>query len=384
MYAQQHVTALIVAAGSASRMGFDKLMANVGGAPVLWHAVQALAHHPYIDDLVVVAGENLPEAQTLLAGKVGKPCVVVPGGSSRMESVVMGLAACGSEGLIAIHDGARPFVGQDVITRVVEAGAAFGAAAPMVPVKDTIKMQQGGVVQKTLPRQSLAAMQTPQVFNCTLYVSAVRGITKEEYESITDDCMVMERAGHPVHLVDGDEGNRKITTPEDLKQSMNEEGEGMQLRVGHGYDVHKLVEGRPLIMGGVTIPYEKGLLGHSDADVLLHAVADALLGGAAMGDIGTHFPDNDPAYKGADSMVLLRETARLISKAGYSVQNVDATLLCQAPKLAPHIPAMRQNIAAALGIALGAVGVKATTEEGLGFTGTGQGIAAHCVVLLQG
>ncbi len=177
-------------------------------------------------------------------------------------------------------------------------------------------------------------------------------------------------------LTPGDYANRKITTIEDLK---GESG----MRIGHGYDVHRLVEGRPLILGGVTVPYEKGLLGHSDADVLAHAVMDALLGAAALGDIGRHFPDNDPAYKGADSLMLARAVAEKLAAAGWRVGNVDATVLCQAPKLAPHIPAMRKNLAAALGVEEGRVSVKATTEEKLGFTGAGQGIAAHATALLE-
>ena len=183
-------------------------------------------------------------------------------------------------------------------------------------------------------------------------------------------------------LTQGDYANLKITTKEDLPAAAQNKGENT-MRIGHGYDVHRLVEGRKLIMGGVTIPYEKGLLGHSDADVLLHAVSDALLGAAALGDIGKHFPDTDPRYEGADSLMLLREVGRLLDETGYTVGNIDATVLCQAPKLAPHIPAMRQNIANALGLALDDVSVKATTEEHLGFTGEGLGIAAHAVALIE-
>ena len=192
---------------------------------------------------------------------------------------------------------------------------------------------------------------------------------------LTDDCQLFEQAGRPVLLTPGDYANFKITTPEDLR-------EDRQMRIGHGYDVHKLVEGRPLILGGVNIPYEKGLLGHSDADVLAHAVMDALLGAAALGDIGRHFPDSDPAYKGADSLKLMEEVRALLEKEGWKLENLDATILCQAPKLAPHIEAMGRNIAARLGAEPGQVNIKATTEEGLGFTGLGQGIVAHAVALI--
>ena len=196
----------------------------------------------------------------------------------------------------------------------------------------------------------------------------------------TDDCSIFELAGLPVRLVEGDYANLKITTREDLPAPAKE---GDAVRIGHGYDVHRLVEGRKLILGGVDIPYEKGLLGHSDADVLVHAVADALLGAAALGDIGKLFPDTDERYKGADSLVLLGHVAACVRQTGYEVENIDATVLCQRPKLAAHIPAMREKLAAACGVAAGEVSVKATTEEGLGFTGAGQGIAAHCVCLLR-
>lgn len=182
--------------------------------------------------------------------------------------------------------------------------------------------------------------------------------------------------GLPVTLTAGDYANLKITTKEDLQKENT-------MRIGHGYDVHRLVEDRKLILGGVEVPYEKGLLGHSDADVLLHAVMDAVLGAAALGDIGQHFPDTDPAYKGADSLALTREVAKIIAARGYKVGNIDATILCQRPKLAPHIPAMRKNIADAFGLPLDAVSVKATTEEHLGFTGEGLGIAAHAVALIE-
>ena len=231
-------------------------------------------------------------------------------------------------------------------------------------------------------RAALFAVQTPQCFCRNLYWKALEAVQGEKVHLVTDDCSLFELAGLPVHLTQGDYANLKITTKEDLPAAAQNKGENT-MRIGHGYDVHRLVEGRKLIMGGVTIPYEKGLLGHSDADVLLHAVSDALLGAAALGDIGKHFPDTDPRYEGADSLMLLREVGRLLDETGYTVGNIDATVLCQAPKLAPHIPAMRQNIANALGLALGDVSVKATTEEHLGFTGEGLGIAAHAVALIE-
>ncbi len=381
MFEGKTVTAIIVAAGRSARMGFDKLFYPVGGSTVLRLAVGRLDAHPAIDHLVVVGGENIDKVRELFAeDPPQKPLTVVAGGALRTDSVLAGLAACEDAGLVAIHDGARPFVPQALITSVLRAALAAGAAAPALPLKDTVKTAEGDFVAATLPRETLRAIQTPQIFARAAFVQALAAIPPVEYATLTDDCMVMERAGHPVRLVPGEEENRKITTPQDLR--FLAQSTAPALRVGHGYDVHRLVAGRPLVLGGVRVPWEKGLLGHSDADVLLHAVCDALLGAAALGDIGQHFPDSDPAYAGADSLQLLARVGRLLLEKNCAVSNLDATILCQRPKLAPHIPAMRQNIAAALGMEVEAVSVKATTEEGLGFTGTGEGIAAHCVALL--
>lgn len=370
------VTAIIVAAGASRRMGFDKLSYRLpDGQTVLEKSCAALAAHPAVTQLVLVAGANRETCERI-AQRCPKPCVVVTGGETRADSVRHGLEAASGE-LVAIHDAARPFVSQAVITAALQAAAQTGAAAPAVPVKDTIKVADAdGRVQNTPDRATLYAVQTPQCFSRKLYLEALERVTGDKAHLVTDDCSLFELAGMPVTLTQGDYENYKITTKEDLQKEKT-------MRIGHGYDVHRLVEGRKLILGGVDIPYEKGLLGHSDADVLLHAIMDAVLGAAALGDIGKHFPDTDPAYKGADSLALTRAVAKLIAEHGYTVGNIDATILCQAPKLAPHIAAMRQNIADAFGIPLDAVSVKATTEEHLGFTGEGLGIAAHAVALLE-
>ena len=372
----QTVTAILVAAGASRRMGFDKLSYRLpGGLTVLQASLRAFERHPRIKEIVLVAGANL-EICRQLAETCSKPCKAMSGGATRAESVRAGLAAATGD-LVAIHDAARPFVSETVITAAIEAAEQSGAAAPAVPVKDTVKVADGsGRVVSTPDRSTLFAVQTPQCFRRELYHRALEVVTGEKADLVTDDCSLFELAGLPVVLTPGEYANLKITTKEDLK------GEGT-MRIGHGYDVHRLVEGRKLILGGVDIPYEKGLLGHSDADVLLHAISDALLGAAALGDIGKHFPDTDPRYEGADSLRLLQEVGRLIHEAGYTVGNIDATVLCQAPKLAPHIQTMRANIAQALGVEVDKVSVKATTEEHLGFTGQGQGIAAHAVALLE-
>ena len=370
------VTAIIVAAGASSRMGFDKLSYCLpDGRTVLETSCALFAAHPAVDELVLVAGGNRPQCEAIAAA-CPKPCTVVQGGATRADSVHNGLAAAKGQ-LVAIHDAARPFASEEVITQVLQAAAKTGAAAPAVPVKDTIKVaDKDGKVVTTPDRATLYAVQTPQCFDRALYLQALEAVSGEKASLVTDDCSLFELAGLPVTLTAGDYANLKITTKEDLQKENT-------MRIGHGYDVHRLVEDRKLILGGVEVPYEKGLLGHSDADVLLHAVMDAVLGAAALGDIGQHFPDTDPAYKGADSLALTREVAKIIAAHGYKVGNIDATILCQRPKLAPHIPAMRKNIADAFGLPLDAVSVKATTEEHLGFTGEGLGIAAHAVALIE-
>ena len=368
------VSAILVAAGASRRMGFDKLTADLGGKTVLQRSIEAFDAHPDVTELILVAGENRPWVEQL-AARCRKPVQVVRGGSTRAQSVRSGVMAAKGE-LLAIHDAARPFVSEQVITCALQAAARCGAAAPAVAVKDTIKLVKHGeqtVVECTPPREDLMAVQTPQCFDRALYLQCLE---KVHSDTVTDDCSLFEQAGCRVELTPGDYENYKITTPEDLR------GE-KKMRIGHGYDVHQLVEGRKLILGGVEVPYEKGLLGHSDADVLAHAVMDAVLGAAALGDIGKHFPDTDPAYAGADSLQLAQHVARIMREKGWKIVNIDSTLLCQKPKLAPYIPAMRENLAAAFGMPVDAVSVKATTEEHLGFTGEGLGIAAHAVALIE-
>lgn len=388
------VSAVIVAAGASTRMGFDKLAYEYEGASVLAHSVAAFDHHPAVDEIIVVASGNSSLAQQVVK-QTAKHARIVIGGAQRLDSVRAGVQAASGE-YVAIHDAARPFVSADVIGGALEKALEMGAAAPAVPVKDTVKQARDGWVQATPPRRMLFAVQTPQCFARALYVQALEKLRRQDAPDVTDDCSVMELAGFPVALTVGEYANLKITTLEDLPAAQPARGESTQaprrcaakkgedvMRIGHGYDVHKLVEGRPLILGGVAVPFEKGLLGHSDADVLAHAVMDALLGAAALGDIGQLFPDTSPAFAGADSLQLAREVARRLKQAGWQAVNVDATILCQKPKLAPHIPAMRRNLANAFEMSVSCVSVKATTEEGLGFTGCGQGIAAHSVCLIR-
>lgn len=376
--------AVIVAAGSATRMqGIDKMLVPLAGVPVVLRSVRALAASDCIDSLVIVTRTECMETLRTLCAEVSKPVTVVAGGASRPESVLAGLAALpeGTE-LAAIHDGARPLVTQAVIAEAVEAAGRCGAAAPAVPVHDTIKQAENGLVRATPERKTLFAVQTPQVFDVKLLKTVLRA-AMERGIALTDDCSAVEAAGKPVVLTQGCEENLKITTPVDLTLAEAILKRRKTMRIGHGYDVHRLTEGRKLILGGVEIPFERGLDGHSDADVLVHALMDALLGAAGLRDIGVLFPDNDPAYKNISSMLLLDRVMLTLEHAGYAVGNVDVTVLAQRPKLKDYIPVMRENLARAMKIPLDCVNIKATTEEGLGFTGSGEGIACHAVCLLE-
>ena len=325
------VTAVLVAAGSSTRMGFDKLGFDLGGETVLERSVRAFDECPEVDELVIVTGASSENAQRA-AACCKKPVRLVRGGSTRAESARSGVAAAHGR-LVAVHDAARPFVSQSVIADTIAAAARCGAAAPAVPVKDTIKRAKGGdgktvpegcMVENTPDRSTLYAVQTPQCFDRAAYLAALDELDEASARLVTDDCSLFELTGRSVELVQGDYANIKITTREDLPRAGNG---GKKMRIGHGYDVHRLVEGRKLILGGVEVPYEKGLLGHSDADVLAHAVMDAVLGAAALGDIGQHFPDTAEEYAGADSLMLARRVAEIMTEHGWRIENIDATIL---------------------------------------------------------
>lgn len=381
----EFVTAIIVAAGSSTRMGRPKLLIELCGKPVLEHTLCAFDHSS-VDALVVVTREQDIPSFEPLAKVLTKPCVFVTGGDTRQQSVANGIAAVLPETtMVAIADGARPLITPQEIDRVITAAKDGGAATAAVRAKDTIKQADAnGIITATPDRATLWQVQTPQVFSLPLYKKAMAAVAAAGLD-LTDDCQLVEHIGAKVKLCETSYENIKITTPEDIAVAtafLKKRGVG-GMRIGHGYDVHRLVEGRDCIIGGVNIPFERGLLGHSDADVLTHAIMDALLGAAAMGDIGKLFPDTDDHFKGADSIALLREVIARVKEAGYTVGNIDATVLAQKPKLRPHIDAMRQVIADACEIDVSCVNLKATTEEGLGFTGAMEGIAAHAVCILE-
>ena len=371
------VYAVILCGGSGQRMGLgtNKTLLPVGGVPAAIRCVRAFREKTDGIVLVVKAGEEALFSDTLRA--FGETVhAVVPGGGDRQSSALAGLRALPDQESIAlIHDGARPFVTGEIIDRVIAGVLDHGAAAAAVPVRDTVKRaDEGGLVLETLDRSELWQMQTPQGAMIAPLLRAHR-VAPSRY---TDDAALMEAAGHPVQLVMGSYDNIKLTSPEDLRMAEN-----LTLpRIGHGYDVHQLTPGRKLILGGVEIPYEKGLLGHSDADAALHALMDALLGAAGLPDIGRLFPDNDPAYAGISSLLLLEKVAGRLRQAGFTVGNCDVTIIAQAPKMAPHIAAMRKNTARALGVPEEKVNFKATTTERLGFEGEGKGISAHAVALV--
>ncbi len=387
--------AVIVAAGRGSRMGLErnKVLYPLCGEPIIRRTVRAFEETGLFDGgvVVVTGADDLQEMREILA-----PCAVravVLGGADRQESVYRGIAACDpAADVIAIHDGARPLVTRDVIARTIDSAKRYGSGVAAVALKDTIKRVDGaGCVVDTPRRDMLRAVQTPQTFGAQLIRAAHERYKRGDENGLraTDDAMLAEWMGHTVHLTEGDVENIKLTTPEDMLlagQVLIRRGEAKEeqtMRIGHGYDVHRLVEGRKLILCGVEVPHTVGLLGHSDADVAYHALTDAILGAAAMGDIGRHFPDTDPQYKGADSGKLLDHVMELVWRKGYVVGNVDVTIIAQRPKLKDYIEQMRENIAARLKVELDCVNVKATTTEKLGFEGECLGISTHAVALLE-
>ena len=372
-------SAIILAAGSSTRMnGANKQFLELGEIPVLMRSALNFEHCSEIGEIIIAAKADDVREIVSLCTKYGisKLKTVCEGGADRVESAKIAFGFVSEADYVAVHDGARPFAEPALISGIISAAEETGAAIAAIPVTDTIKTAENGIITSTPPRSSLFAAQTPQVFKKDLY-EKMCGISG----AVTDDAGLAERLGVRVKIAAGSTKNIKITTPADIPLGELYAGKGAgMLRIGHGYDVHRLVPQRRLVLGGVEIPYERGLLGHSDADVLLHAIMDAMLGALALGDIGRHFPDTDPKYEGADSMKLLECVVGLVSEHGYRLSNLDATISAEKPKLAPYIMQMRENIACVCGVSPEAVSVKATTEEGLGLKG--EGIGATCVCIL--
>jgi len=379
------VSAIIAAGGRGERFGgaVPKQLALVGGRAILERSVTAFLSHPSVSEVVVALPSDIAGNPPSYLTNTTKPLKIVDGGARRQDSVANGVrAADASADVIVVHDAARPFASASLIERTIAAAASGGAALAALRSRDTVKRADGGKVAETLARESIYLAQTPQAFGAALLRRAIAGAI-----DATDEAALVERAGHQVMLVDGEETNIKITTPADLVVAEAIASGGAKPartgRVGVGYDSHRLVDGRPLILGGVSIPFEKGLLGHSDADALCHAITDAILGAACAGDIGRHFPDTDPAWKDASSIHLLEKAAAIVREIGFEVGNVDATVIAERPKLAPHVDAMRASVARAIGIAIDRVSIKGKTNEGLDAAGRGEAIVVHAIAQVR-
>jgi 2-C-methyl-D-erythritol 4-phosphate cytidylyltransferase/2-C-methyl-D-erythritol 2,4-cyclodiphosphate synthase len=392
----EKLNVIIAAAGKGTRlgMGMNKAFVKLAGVPIIVHNLRQLNNLPDLGTVFIVVGSGeLTEAEKMLKKyQTGYfPLVrwqLVAGGRQRQDSVANALAQIKEKtGWIAVHDGARPFAASELFAEVWSTARKTGAAIAAVPCKDTIKeVNPEKLVNATLERSRLWAVQTPQIFSLELLRKAYAQLQKAG-NMVTDDAGAVEQIGGKVAVVMGNYKNIKITTPDDLilGEAFIKGAANMadNIHVGSGFDVHRLVPDRKLILCGVTIPYTLGLLGHSDADVALHALMDAMLGAAGFGDIGKLFPDTDPAFKDADSMVLLKEVIGKLQEAGWQVNNADVTIIAQKPKLASYREAMEKNLSNILHLTADAINVKATTTEQLGFTGRGEGIASQAVVTIK-
>ena len=385
-----HVTAIIAAAGAGRRLGADtpKQLIDIGGGLMLQHSLRAFLDHPRVSDVVVV----LPAGQTALGLPGTDPARnpagrlrVAQGGARRQDSVASGFDAVSPEtDIVLVHDAARPFVSAGLIDRTIDAAAAHGAAIAALQSRDTVKqVGEDGAITATIPRETIYLAQTPQGFRREVLADAIAA--GRAGAEATDEAALAERAGYTVHVVEGDPGNVKITTSEDLAAARlrTRPAAAGGVRAGTGYDLHRLVERRALVIGGVKIKFDRGALGHSDGDVACHAATDAILGAASLGDIGRHFPDTDTRWKDANSLQFLAEAARLARDAGFTVENVDVTVVLERPKIKDAIDEMRTRLAGALGIDRSRVSVKGKTNEGVDAIGRGDAIAAHAVALLR-
>jgi 2-C-methyl-D-erythritol 4-phosphate cytidylyltransferase/2-C-methyl-D-erythritol 2,4-cyclodiphosphate synthase len=377
------IVALVVAAGSGSRVddSLPKQYRKIAGKPLLAHALEAL-RHPLIDEVRVVIG---PGQETLYADALGADALPSPitGGATRQESVCNGLEAieaAGGAAAVLIHDAARPFLPVCVLERLVAALAHDQAAVPVLPVVDSLARADGGLGE-SVDRAGLVRVQTPQAFRFGTILEAHRSWTGAP--DATDDAQVARQHGISCATVEGDAMLEKLTYAEDFRRAEQRLGAPMVTRTGLGFDVHALAAGEELWLGGLLIPHSKGLKGHSDADVVLHALTDALLGAAGAGDIGEHFPPTDPEWRGAASSRFVEHARDLILARGGRIDHADLTIICEAPKIGPHKQAMRERVAALLGLPLERISIKATTTERLGFTGRGEGIAAQAIATIR-
>ena len=385
------VGVVLPAGGIGSRFGHShpKQFLALAGVPILAHTCRAFLQLPEICVLAVAVPAAHSQAsidllRTHLRPDEYKRLLVTVGGATRQDSVRAGMRLLPPEiELVLVHDAARPLIDRATILRCLEGASRFGAVIAAVPVKDTLKkVAEGGRIIETVDRAQLWQAQTPQAARRPLLERAFAEAERRQFIG-TDEASLLEAAGIEVRVVEGSERNFKITRPEDLRVASALVQEQLMIKIGHGFDAHRLVSGRQLILGGVRIDYELGLDGHSDADVVAHALTDALLGALGLGDIGRHFPDSDQQYQGIDSLLLLARVQQLAEQQGFGLGNADITIVCQRPKLAPHLARMQANLARCCKVAPTAINIKATTTEKMGYTGRGEGIAAHAVVLMR-
>jgi 2-C-methyl-D-erythritol 4-phosphate cytidylyltransferase/2-C-methyl-D-erythritol 2,4-cyclodiphosphate synthase len=377
------VIALIVAAGRGTRLGGDrpKQYRLLGGKAMLRHGVEAFLTDPQVDaTYVVIHPDDRALYDEAVAGLSLPPPIL--GGARRQDSVLKGLETLPGtpDTRVLIHDAARPFVSSRLIGAVLEGLDRAPAAIPALPLADTLKRAQGGYVSETLPREGLYRAQTPQGFHLSALLDAHR---RAGAADVTDDAALMEKTGHAVALVEGEEAAFKVTTKDDFRRAEIMLGHNRETRVGSGFDVHRFTAGDHIMLCGLAIPHAFGLEGHSDADVGLHAIVDAILGALAEGDIGQHFPPSDPRWKDAPSRLFLAEAAARVKARGGRILHIDLTVLCEAPRIGPYREAMAESVAAILGLSPRRVAIKATTTEKLGFTGRREGIAAQAVATLE-
>ncbi len=377
------IAALVVAAGSGSRVGGElpKQYRRIGGKPLLAQAIDHLGL-ARIDAVQVVIGEGQEALFREAVGDRSLPSPII-GGATRQQSVRNGLEALavrGDIGAVLIHDAARPFLPKEVVDRLIEALDSAEGAVPVLPVVDSLA-QAHGLLGAPVPREGLVRVQTPQAFRFNAILEAHRRWDRPA--DATDDAQVARMTGMDVVTVAGSQSLEKLTYEEDFMRAEQRLSAILTSRIGLGFDVHRFAEGEELWLGGVLIPHEKGLSGHSDADVVLHALTDALLGAIGEGDIGQHFPPSDPQWRGAPSSRFVEHARALIERRGGRIDHVDVTLICEAPRIGPHRDAMRQSVADLLRLPLARVSIKATTTERLGFTGRGEGIAAQAVATVR-
>ncbi|NOZ43315.1 MAG: bifunctional 2-C-methyl-D-erythritol 4-phosphate cytidylyltransferase/2-C-methyl-D-erythritol 2,4-cyclodiphosphate synthase [Alphaproteobacteria bacterium] len=383
------VAVLIVAAGRGQRVGGDvpKQYLPVGGKIILRRSIEAFLNVPAVNLVQIVIHQNDHELyQQATAGLSILPPVT--GGATRQQSVMRGLQALGihEPELVLIHDAARPFVTPEQINHIISKAVDHGAAIPVLPLTDTIKRIDGDSIVTTVERRTLIRAQTPQAFRFKLIFMAHKRMTRhnDATGALTDDCAVAESCGIRVLTIAGDERNFKITTSEDITRAEEMIRQNLSdIRTGMGLDVHGFEPGKQVILGGVAIAHDKKLKGHSDADVALHALTDAMFGAIGDGDIGSHFPPDDDQWRGVNSAVFLKHAAKLLADKGGVIANIDLTIICEAPKIGPHREAICDNIAAVLGLETARISVKATTTERLGFTGRREGIAAQAIVTIR-